>query len=63
MTTNPFVIGGVFFIGGAGVILWNVVVVSLRQRITPDRLLGRVNSGYRMVAWEPGRSARQPVAC
>ncbi|GAB3520956.1 hypothetical protein [Arthrobacter monumenti] len=26
-------------------------MVSLRQRITPDRLLGRVNSGYRLVAW------------
>jgi hypothetical protein len=23
----------------------------LRQRITPDRILGRVNSGYRLVAW------------
>jgi predicted MFS family arabinose efflux permease len=25
--------------------------VSLRQRITPDHILGRVNSGYRLVAW------------
>jgi len=25
--------------------------VSFRQRITPDALLGRVNSCYRMVAW------------
>ena len=25
--------------------------MSLRQRITPDRLLGRLNSGYRLVAW------------
>ncbi|MDQ3449293.1 MAG: hypothetical protein M3432_09000 [Chloroflexota bacterium] len=31
--------------------LWNVVTVSLRQRIIPDRLLGRVNSGYRLLAW------------
>ncbi|HWF82646.1 MAG TPA: MFS transporter, partial [Streptosporangiaceae bacterium] len=30
---------------------WNVVTVSFRQRITPDRLLGRVNSCYRLVAW------------
>lgn len=50
-TTNPFIIGGAFFIGGLGVVLWNVVAVSLRQRITPDRLLGRVNSGYRLLAW------------
>lgn len=25
--------------------------MPLRQRVTPDRLLGRVNSGYRLVAW------------
>jgi hypothetical protein len=31
--------------------LWNVVAVSLRQRITPDRILGRINSSYRLVAW------------
>jgi MFS family permease len=50
-TTNPFIIGAAFFLGGFGVVLWNVVAVSLRQRITPDRLLGRVNSGYRLLAW------------
>lgn len=50
-TTNPFIIGAAFFLGGFGIVLWNVVAVSLRQRITPDRLLGRVNSGYRLLAW------------
>ena len=29
-------------VGGAIGIAWNVVTVSLRQRITPDRLLGRL---------------------
>lgn len=38
-------------VGGVGVVLYNVVAVSLRQRITPDRLLGRVNAGYRLLAW------------
>ncbi|MCP3804061.1 MFS transporter [Allokutzneria sp. A3M-2-11 16] len=51
LTTNPFVIGGAFFLGGMGIMIWNVITVSLRQRITPDRLLGRVNSGYRLLAW------------
>jgi Na+/melibiose symporter-like transporter len=32
-------------------VLWNVVTVSLRQAIIPDRLLGRVNSVYRFFAW------------
>lgn len=50
-TTDVWLIGIGFFIGGVTVVLWNVVVVSLRQRITPDRLLGRVNSGYRLIAW------------
>lgn len=34
-----------------GVVLWNVVTVSLRQAIIPDRLLGRVNSVYRFFGW------------
>ena len=50
-TTNPFIIGAAFFVGGLSIVLWNVVAVSLRQTITPDRLLGRVNSGYRLLAW------------
>jgi hypothetical protein len=30
---------------------WNVVTVSLRQRVIPSELLGRVNSVYRMLDW------------
>ncbi|GAA5105971.1 MFS transporter [Haloechinothrix salitolerans] len=51
VTANLFVIGAAFFLGGTGIVIWNVTVVSLRQRITPNGLLGRVNSGYRLVAW------------
>jgi MFS family permease len=51
LTTNPVLIGAAFLVGGATIVLWNVVTVSLRQRITPDRLLGRVNSAYRLLAW------------
>jgi len=40
-----------FFVGSALVIGWNVVTVSLRQRIVPDHLLGRLNSCYRLLAW------------
>ncbi len=32
-------------------VAWNVVTVSLRQRLIPDRLLGRVNSVYRFFGW------------
>ena len=51
LTTNPLVIAAVFLVGGLTNALWNVVAVSLRQRITPDRILGRINSSYRLVAW------------
>ena len=43
------------FLGGAVLsftgMLWNVITVSLRQTIIPDRLLGRVNSVYRFFGW------------
>jgi hypothetical protein len=51
VTDHPVLIGAAFFAGGATTAVWNVITVSLRQRVTPDRLLGRVNSGYRLVAW------------
>ncbi len=50
-TTSPWVIGAAFFVGGVTVAIWNVITVSLRQRVTPHRLLGRLNSAYRLLAW------------
>ncbi|MBA3399711.1 MAG: MFS transporter, partial [Acidimicrobiia bacterium] len=51
LTTNVVIICTVFFAGGVTNMLWNVTTVSYRQRVTPDHLLGRVNSAYRLVAW------------
>lgn len=51
LTTNVAIIAAVFFIGGLTNMLWNITTVSFRQRVTPDHLLGRVNSAYRLVAW------------
>lgn len=53
-TTNPWLIGGAVFIGGIANATFNVVTVSLRQRIIPMRLLGRVSSGFRLLAWGTG---------
>jgi predicted MFS family arabinose efflux permease len=36
---------------GAGIALFNVHALSLRQRIVSDRLLGRVTASYRLVSW------------
>ncbi|WP_328551038.1 MFS transporter [Streptomyces sp. NBC_00358] len=38
-------------LNSAGVVLWNVCTVSLRQRLAPPGMLGRVASGYRLAAW------------
>jgi MFS family permease len=51
LTTNAVLVGASFAITGVSVVVWNVITVSLRQRIVPDRLLGRVNAGYRLFAW------------
>lgn len=45
------VVGAAFFVGGIGVALWNVSAVTVRQRLTPPALLGRVVSAYRLVSW------------
>ncbi|OJX97802.1 MAG: MFS transporter [Micrococcales bacterium 73-15] len=39
------------FAGSFGVLLYNVVQVSFRQRITPHDLLGRMNASIRFVVW------------
>jgi MFS family permease len=50
-TASPVAIGAGFAVGGFFIALWNVITVSLRQRIAPPHLLGRLNSSYRLVAW------------
>jgi MFS family permease len=50
-TTSAIVVAAGMVVGGLMSIAWNVVTVSLRQRIVPDRLLGRVNASYRLLAW------------
>jgi MFS family permease len=49
---DPFwvlVVGG--FIVGFGVVVYNVNQVGLRQAITPDRMLGRMNATMRLIVW------------
>jgi MFS family permease len=50
-TSNPYVVGAMFAIEGFVSTVWNVITVSMRQTIIPDRLLGRVNSVYRLFGW------------
>jgi MFS family permease len=49
---DPFwflVVGGLFV--GFGVVVYNVNQVGLRQAITPDRMLGRMNATMRLIVW------------
>jgi MFS family permease len=51
VTTNAVAVGVALFTSGVGVMVTNIVMVSLRQRLTPDHLLGRLNSAHRLVGW------------
>jgi Na+/melibiose symporter-like transporter len=62
VTADPFLIGAAFFVGGFTIVVWNVITVSLRQRITPDGLLGRVNRATDSLPGAPCRSVPPPGA-
>ncbi len=51
VSSSWLVVWAAFALMTFAAILWNVITVSLRQTIIPDRLLGRVNSVYRFFAW------------
>jgi MFS family permease len=51
VTSSPWVVAGAFLLDGVLVGSWNVVVVSLRQELTPDDLRGRVASDARTLAF------------
>jgi len=44
-------IAALLVLGGLTTVTWNVITVSLRQLIVPEPLMGRVNAGYRLLAW------------
>lgn len=48
---NVWVAGAVWFLDALGVLVWNVLVMSLRQSIIPGRLLGRVHGSWRTILW------------
>ena len=51
LAPGPLVVAALLAVQGFSVAMWNVVTVSLRQRVVPGHLLGRVNSVYRMLGW------------
>lgn len=51
LTHDVVAVGAAYALGGLGVALWNVGTVTMRQRIVPLHLLGRVVSTHRLIAW------------
>lgn len=51
LTTNPFLAGAMIALDALAGTVWNVVTISLRQELIPERLLGRVFSAFRMVGF------------
>jgi MFS family permease len=51
LTSSFWVFWAMGLIMSISVVLWNVITVSLRQSLIPDRILGRVNSVYRFLGW------------
>jgi predicted MFS family arabinose efflux permease len=49
--SGPLIIGASMFLGGFGVAISNVHVVTVRQSVTPDDLLARMNASYRTLAF------------
>jgi hypothetical protein len=48
-TLGLFVVAEIGF--SAGVVVYNVTQISFRQRLCPERLLGRVNASMRFLVW------------
>jgi len=51
LTSSFWVFWSMGVIMSISVVMWNVITVSLRQSLIPDRILGRVNSVYRFLGW------------
>lgn len=54
LTANAFAVGVSTFIAGFGASVWVILVASLRQKLVPGDLLGRVYSGSRFISWGVG---------
>ena len=51
LTSNAVVAVTMFALLGFGTGLWIAVNTTLRQQLTPDRMLGRMNAAFRMISW------------
>jgi MFS family permease len=51
LTSSPWLVGALWAMSMAGIMVWNVLTLALRQRVIPDELLGRVGASYRFLVY------------
>jgi MFS family permease len=51
LSSDPWLAGVMFGLVGFFTVVFNVILGSLRQALTPDRLLGRVISAFRLFSY------------
>jgi MFS family permease len=54
LSSDALVAGALMLVEGLALGIFNVIGRSLRQVLTPDRLMGRVTSGFRMLSYGMG---------
>jgi MFS family permease len=54
LTTNAWAVGMAALLAGFGASIWVVLVSTIRQRVVPNALLGRVYSASRFISWGVG---------
>ena len=51
LTSSGVVAVGCFVVMGVGNGLWMILNTTMRQQVTPPRLLGRMNAAFRTISW------------
>ncbi|MFN2561478.1 MAG: MFS transporter [Jatrophihabitans sp.] len=51
VTRNGYIAAALFAVAAGGVMVWNVLTMSLRQALIPSALFGRVQGAYRTLVW------------
>ncbi len=54
LTANAWAVGAATFLAGFGASIWVILVATIRQRVVPNHLLGRVYSASRFISWGVG---------
>ncbi|QRP49795.1 MFS transporter [Amycolatopsis sp. FDAARGOS 1241] len=51
LAKSVVLVAAMYALGSFGIVVWNVQAVSVRQRLVPRELRGRVSSAYRLIGW------------